>query len=237
MHSASWAGDGCPFPSPALFFAAESRIMGGSGITGAAPPHEPTPTLGNRRRGRSRFRTMPSTASAPPAPPPEPARPKRSRPTRTSGREVRAAFSIDRNIINFNNGYCQSRRRARCRTPCGACWSTPTWGRTTPWSRSWSGRWKPCGGVWRPAAGCDPEEMAITRNASESLENAQYGIDLKRGDEVLTTDQDYPRMLTTFGSASGAKASCSRRFRFRCRRPRWTICTSASSRPSRRKPS
>jgi selenocysteine lyase/cysteine desulfurase len=48
------------------------------------------------------------------------------------------------------------------------------------------------------AAGCDPEEMAITRNASESLENAQYGIDLKPGDEVLTTNQDYPRMLSTF---------------------------------------
>src|SRR5262252_4986796 len=48
------------------------------------------------------------------------------------------------------------------------------------------------------AAGCDPEEMAITRNASESLENAQYGIDLKAGDEVLTTNQDYPRMITTF---------------------------------------
>jgi len=47
-------------------------------------------------------------------------------------------------------------------------------------------------------AGCDPEEIALTRNASESLENAQYGIDLKPGDEVLTTNQDYPRMLTTF---------------------------------------
>jgi isopenicillin-N epimerase len=48
------------------------------------------------------------------------------------------------------------------------------------------------------AAGCDPEEIAITRNSSESLENAQYGIDLKAGDEVLTTNQDYPRMLSTF---------------------------------------
>jgi selenocysteine lyase/cysteine desulfurase len=47
-------------------------------------------------------------------------------------------------------------------------------------------------------AGCDPEEIALTRNASESLENAQYGVDLKAGDEVLTTNQDYPRMLTTF---------------------------------------
>ena len=42
--------------------------------------------------------------------------------------------------------------------------------------------------------GCDPEELAITRNASESLQIAQDGQDLKEGDEVVTTDQDYPRM-------------------------------------------
>ncbi|MBI1762863.1 MAG: aminotransferase class V-fold PLP-dependent enzyme [Acidobacteria bacterium] len=46
--------------------------------------------------------------------------------------------------------------------------------------------------------GCDPEELAITRNASESLETVQLGIALKRGDEVLTTEQDYPRMLQTW---------------------------------------
>ena len=33
--------------------------------------------------------------------------------------------------------------------------------------------------------GCDPEEMAITRNASEALETLIFGIDLKRGDEVI----------------------------------------------------
>lgn len=46
--------------------------------------------------------------------------------------------------------------------------------------------------------GCDPEEIAITRNASESLETVQLGIALKPGDEVLTTAQDYPRMLQTW---------------------------------------
>jgi selenocysteine lyase/cysteine desulfurase len=40
--------------------------------------------------------------------------------------------------------------------------------------------------------------MAITRNASEALEIAQLGLNLKAGDEVLTTDQDYGRMLTTW---------------------------------------
>ena len=48
------------------------------------------------------------------------------------------------------------------------------------------------------AFGCDPEEMAITRNASEALEIVQLGLELKRGDEILTTNQDYPRMLTTW---------------------------------------
>ena len=46
--------------------------------------------------------------------------------------------------------------------------------------------------------GCDTEEMAITRNASESLQILQNGLDLSAGDEVITTEQDYPRMLTTW---------------------------------------
>ncbi len=44
--------------------------------------------------------------------------------------------------------------------------------------------------------GCDTDEIAITRNASESLQILLFGIDLRSGDEVLTTTQDYPRMLT-----------------------------------------
>jgi selenocysteine lyase/cysteine desulfurase len=47
------------------------------------------------------------------------------------------------------------------------------------------------------AFGCDPEEVAITRNASESLQTCLFGLDLKPGDEVLTTTHDYPRMLNT----------------------------------------
>ena len=46
--------------------------------------------------------------------------------------------------------------------------------------------------------GCTPEELALTRGASESLQIVQNGIDLKAGDEVLTTEQDYPRMLVTW---------------------------------------
>ena len=46
--------------------------------------------------------------------------------------------------------------------------------------------------------GCDREEMAITRNASESNENMIFGLDLKRGDEVIVTTQNYPRMLNAW---------------------------------------
>jgi len=44
----------------------------------------------------------------------------------------------------------------------------------------------------------DSEEIALTRNASEGLQICQFGFDLEPGDQVLTTTQDYPRMLTTF---------------------------------------
>jgi isopenicillin-N epimerase len=46
--------------------------------------------------------------------------------------------------------------------------------------------------------GCDTEEMAITRNASESMETLIFGLDLARGDEVIVSNQNYPRMLTAW---------------------------------------
>jgi isopenicillin-N epimerase len=46
--------------------------------------------------------------------------------------------------------------------------------------------------------GCDAEEMAITRNASESMETLIFGLDLRRGDEVIVSNQNYPRMLTAW---------------------------------------
>lgn len=46
--------------------------------------------------------------------------------------------------------------------------------------------------------GCDPEELALTRNTSESLQTVQFGLPLERGDEVVITTQDYPRMITAW---------------------------------------
>jgi selenocysteine lyase/cysteine desulfurase len=43
--------------------------------------------------------------------------------------------------------------------------------------------------------GCDPEEMAVTRNASESNLTVVHGLNLRKGDEVIVTTQNYGRML------------------------------------------
>jgi isopenicillin-N epimerase len=111
--------------------------------------------------------------------------------------EIRNAFTVDRNIINFNNGYCSPAPRP----VQDAMRRYLEYSDMGPYHTMIAGLEKQVETVrvrLAAAAGCDPEEMAITRNASESLENAQCGIDLKAGDEVLTTNQDYPRMLTTF---------------------------------------
>jgi isopenicillin-N epimerase len=45
---------------------------------------------------------------------------------------------------------------------------------------------------------CSTEELALTRNTSESLQIAQMGLPLERGDEIVSTTQDYSRMLTAW---------------------------------------
>jgi selenocysteine lyase/cysteine desulfurase len=47
-------------------------------------------------------------------------------------------------------------------------------------------------------AGCSAEEIAINRNATEALETIVFGLELKRGDEVVLTKQDYPNMINAW---------------------------------------
>ncbi|QRR02007.1 aminotransferase class V-fold PLP-dependent enzyme [Dyadobacter sandarakinus] len=47
-------------------------------------------------------------------------------------------------------------------------------------------------------AGCDPEEIAINRNATEALNTVIFGLPLQKGDEVIGTVQDYPNMMHAY---------------------------------------
>jgi len=46
--------------------------------------------------------------------------------------------------------------------------------------------------------GCSPEELIITRNATESLDMVIGGMDWKAGDEAVMAEQDYGAMLEMF---------------------------------------
>ena len=112
--------------------------------------------------------------------------------------EVGRCFTVDRSIVNFNNGgvspspafvqqaakrnmdYCNSAVTARALFTYFPPQVEAVRQRV---ARHWD---------------VSPEEIAFTRNSSEALQICQFGIDLKSGDEVLTTDQDYPRMRNTF---------------------------------------
>lgn len=111
-------------------------------------------------------------------------------------REIQEAFTLDRTISNLNNGNsCPSPRVVHdaMKRYYDVSNQAPVYYRGQIERNMETVR-------RRLAAefGADAEEIAITRNASESLQIAQDGLDLKPGDEVLTTDQDYPRMLTTW---------------------------------------
>lgn len=107
---------------------------------------------------------------------------------------IQRAFEVDRSYINLNNGGVSP---------------TPThvieqmirdihFSNEMPTIHMWQTLDPRIESARRELAiefGCDPEEMAIVRNASEALETLIFGIDLKAGDEVIVSNQNYPRML------------------------------------------
>ena len=112
-------------------------------------------------------------------------------------REIQQAFTVDRSIINLNNGGVSPSPRV----VQDAMRRYVEYSNEAPVHTMWRVLEPQVESVRRNLAaafGCDPEEMAITRNASESLEICIFGLDLKPGDEVLTTNQDYPRMITSW---------------------------------------
>ena len=111
--------------------------------------------------------------------------------------QVRQAFTIDRNHINLNSGSVSPAPRT-VQTAMKQYWDVTNMSPSLYVDEMLGPRVEVVRRRLAANFGCDPEELAITRNTSESMEIVQFGLDLKPGDEILTTTQDYPRMLTTW---------------------------------------
>ncbi|MBY0502562.1 MAG: aminotransferase class V-fold PLP-dependent enzyme [Bryobacteraceae bacterium] len=110
--------------------------------------------------------------------------------------QARLAFTVDRSLLNFNNG-------SVCPAPKVVQEAMERYWTVTNLSPSHyvDELLLPETEIVRQELarefGCDAEEMAITRNTSEGLHAVIFGLDLKPGDEVLTTTQDYPSMISS----------------------------------------
>lgn len=110
---------------------------------------------------------------------------------------VRQAYTIDANHVNLNSGSVSPAPRVVSEA-MQRYWTL------TNMSPSYyvdELLYPQVEGVRRRLAGmfgCSPEELALTRNTSESLQIVQMGLRLSAGDEIVSTTQDYPRMLTAW---------------------------------------
>lgn len=110
---------------------------------------------------------------------------------------IQQSFTVSPNLINLNNGGVSPSPRivqeavARYNTltnegPSYFMWRILDQGR------------EPLREKLAALAGCDKEEIAINRNATEALNTVIFGLALKPGDEVIGTKQDYPNMINAW---------------------------------------
>jgi selenocysteine lyase/cysteine desulfurase len=110
---------------------------------------------------------------------------------------VQQAFTVDRSIINLNNaGVSPSPRLVQDAMKRHLDYSNEAPVQTM-WRVLEPQRETVRAGLAR-MFGASAEEIAITRNATEALQILQMGFDLKPGDEVVISTQDYPHMIDTW---------------------------------------
>jgi selenocysteine lyase/cysteine desulfurase len=109
---------------------------------------------------------------------------------------IQQAFTEDRNIINLNNGTIQNGlrivqdavRRHNEFSANSAANSVMFLAKEI----------ESCRRRLASLLGCDPEELVICRGGTEAGQIPIMGFDLQRGDEVITTNQDYPRLISSW---------------------------------------
>ncbi len=110
---------------------------------------------------------------------------------------IQRAYSVNPNLINLNNGgvspapivvqqAVERYNQLSNEGPSYYMWRILDQGR------------EPLREKLAQLAGVQPGEIAINRNSTEALNTIIYGLDLKAGDEVVGTKQDYPNMIEAY---------------------------------------
>ena len=110
---------------------------------------------------------------------------------------IQRAYSVNPNLINLNNGgvspapivvqqAVERYNQLANEGPSYFMWRILDQGR------------EPLREKLAQLAGVKTDEVAINRNSTEALNTVIYGLDLKSGDEVVGTRQDYPNMINAY---------------------------------------
>jgi len=110
---------------------------------------------------------------------------------------IQQSYTVSPSLINLNNGGVSPSPKTvqdAMKRYYDYCNETPSY---YMWRILDQGR-EPLRTNLAKLAGCNTEEIAVQRNASEALETVIFGLDLKAGDEVVLSKQDYPNTINAW---------------------------------------
>ncbi|MHA7099835.1 aminotransferase class V-fold PLP-dependent enzyme [Roseivirga pacifica] len=110
---------------------------------------------------------------------------------------IRQAYTTSPTIINLNNGGVSPQPKV----VQDAANRYYTYANEAPSYYMWrvldQGR-EPLRAKLADLAGTSPDELAINRNTTEAVNTVIFGLNLKKGDEVILTKYDYPNMMNAW---------------------------------------
>lgn len=109
-------------------------------------------------------------------------------------RDVQQSFSVSRAVSYLNTSSASSSPRVVIDAVVHQVWEQEKVPSNSLYTNL-AAQMEPVRASLAKITGCDAEEVAFTRNATDALNTVLLGVPLKPGDEVLTTTQDYWAML------------------------------------------
>src|SRR3954447_6004179 len=115
--------------------------------------------------------------------------------------ELRAQFPVFERVAYLNAGSCGPVPQAAVTATAQAVKASAQEGRGKAWFEATQRLRDQMRGAYAALIDAEPHDVALTNSTSDGIARVLAGLDLRAGDEILTSDEEHPGLLAPLANA------------------------------------